>query len=122
MNYVSENNFSENDFSDSEEEEMGEYPDWLKEEDKIYYNLDIINNFKNLLDKEPNFYGIKKLSDVDILIIFENDNKNNNKNNKIVLSSIENRYFDELWLILFNFYKSDYSGIANNIINKIKYY
>lgn len=120
MDYFHENNFSENDFSDSEEEEIGEYPDWLKEEDKIYYNLDIINDFKNLLDKEPNFYGIKKLSDVDILIIFENDR--NKKNNKIVLSFIENRYFDELWLILFNFYKSDYSGIANNIINKIKYY
>lgn len=111
MNYL-----SENDFSESEEEEIAEYPEWLKEEDKLYNKLQIINNFKNLIDKEPNFYGIRNLSDVDILMIFEN----NSNNNEFILNDIEHYYFNNAWLNLFNCSKNNYNNVAYNIINKIR--
>lgn len=112
MNYL-----SENDFSESEEEEIAEYPEWLEEEDKLYNKLHIINNFKNLIDKEPNFYGIRNLSDVDILMIFENSSNNNNQ---FILNDVEHYYFNNVWLNLFNYSKDNYNNVAYNIINKIQ--
>lgn len=52
----------ENDYSDTEENDFAELPEWFLEEEKYMEKLKMINSFKEHISKEPNFCGIKNVS------------------------------------------------------------
>lgn len=58
--------FDNNDVSDEELDDRAELPDTFYEEEKYYSDIRVINNFKNLMEKEPEFIGIKNVPAKDI--------------------------------------------------------
>lgn len=87
------NFFELNDYNSENEEEYNSFDEETLEDKVLYDKLESISKFKNHIDKEPEFYGITKISDVKILNIIEK-NKENKKN---VLSEYQIELFIDLY-------------------------
>lgn len=117
----------DNDYSDGENNEVEELPEWFLKEQEYMDKLTKINKFKNDIDTESTFYGIKNVKDGEILELMEsidykkNSKKNNRKNNNI-LSDYHIELFDDIHVALFGTKKSYeiYNNIAKNILKKCK--
>lgn len=115
MDFILDNN----DYSDEEELEVAELPEWFIEEEIYYSKLNSINNFKHSIASEPEFYAIRNLSDVELLNFIE-DSENNSKKVKQQLTVYQYDLFDDIYVALFGMKNSRnvYDKIASKIFNR----
>ena len=74
---MEDSNVTINDSRDSHEfnDERAPFDDYTLFEMKHDNQIDVINNFKTVISKEPEFYGIYSISSFKILDIFKNSDK-----------------------------------------------
>ena len=108
-----------NDYSDEEELEVVELPEWFIQEEIYYSKLNNVNQFKHSISMEPEFYGIKSLSDVELLNFIE-DVENSSKKAKPQLTDYQYKLFDDIHTALFGVKnsRSIYDKIALKIFNR----
>ena len=108
-----------NDYSDEEDIEVADLPEWFVQEEIYYSNLNSVNKFKHCIAMEPEFYGIRSLSDVELLNFIE-DTGNNSKKVKPQLTDYQYELFDDIYSALFGVKnsKSIYDKIAIKIFNR----
>tara|TARA_B100001093_G_C26794403_1_gene1000466 strand:+ start:1173 stop:1532 length:360 start_codon:yes stop_codon:yes gene_type:complete len=103
---------------DNEDNERGEYTQDILNEMELDFKIEIINNYKELLIKDPDFIGINNLSNIKLLNIIEDIN-----NNKILRFKKEHYVTPEQFNIFINMYNElniNYNtNIIQNVINKI---
>lgn len=106
----------QNDISDDEEVLRAELPEEYYEELEHYSKLESINKFKNYISKEPEFYGITNISDVDLFIIMSKARENNKMN----LNSHLYCVIEDIYETIFGSSSSIfiYNGIVNDILKK----
>lgn len=111
--------FDTNDYSDEEDLEVAELPDWFVQEEIYYSKLNSINKFKHSIAMEPEFYGIRNLSDVELLNFIE-DNEKSFKKVKPQLTDYQCELFDDIHKALFGVKNSRniYDKIALKIFNR----
>lgn len=95
MNFMME----DNDYSDEEDNEIAEYPEWFLVEESYFQDLNAINKFKEHISLEPEFYGIKMVKSGDILNIF--NNVQNISCAKTILTKYQTKLFEDLYMTLF---------------------
>jgi len=108
--------FDTTDYSDEEDYEVAELPEWFVREEIYYSKLNNVNQFKHSIATEPEFYGIKNLSDVELLNFIENTG-NNFKQVKPLLTDYQYELFDDIYFALFGVKNS--RGIYDKIALKI---
>lgn len=108
-----------NDYSDEEELEVAELPEWFVQEEIYYSKLNSINKFKHSIAMEPEFCGIKNLSDVELLNFIE-DTGNSSRKVKPQLTDYQYELFDDIHEALFGVKNSRviYDKIALKIFNR----
>lgn len=108
-----------NDYSDEEDYDVAELPEWFVNEEIYYSKLNSVNQFKNYIAREPEFYAIKNLSDVELLSFMENT-ENNFKKVKPQLTNYQYELFNDIYLTLFGVKnsRSIYDKIALKIFKK----
>ena len=115
--------FEDFDYDDCNEfNEKGEYTQEIIQENLLDSKVSIVNYYKNILINDPDFIGIKNLSDIMFLYIIENTNDIINP-----ISRIEKRKQHEItqeqhiiFIELFNELNINYNkNKLQNIINKI---
>lgn len=111
--------FDTNDYSEEEDLEVAELPEWFLEEEFYFSKLNIVNNFKHSIIMEPEFSGIKNLSEVELLDFIENT-ENSSKKVKPQLSTYQYELFDDIHVALFGVKnsRSIYDKIALKIFNR----
>jgi hypothetical protein len=111
--------FDTNDYSDEEDLEVAELPEWFVQEEIYYSKLNSINKFKHSISMEPEFYGIRNLSDVELLNFIE-DNEKSFKKVKPQLTDYQCELFDDIHEALFGVKnsRSIYDKIALKIFNR----
>lgn len=107
------------DYSDEEELEVAELPEWFEEEEIYYSKLNSVNKFKNHIFREPEFYSIKNLSDVELLSFIE-DTEDTSKQVKPQLTNYQYELFNDIYVTLFGVKNSReiYDKIALKILNR----
>lgn len=108
-----------NDYSDDDDLETVELPEWYLEEELHFSKLNSISKFKTHIDKEPEFYGIRNISDVELLNFIENT-ENTSKKVKTQLTSYQYELFDDIHVALFGIKcsKQIYNKIASKIFKR----
>lgn len=108
-----------NDYSDEEDLDVTDLPEWFVQEEIYYSKLNSINQFKYSIDTEPEFYGVRNLSDVELLNFIE-DTGNNSKKIKRQLTDYQYELFDDIHTALFGVKNSRdiYDKIALKIFNR----
>jgi hypothetical protein len=108
-----------NDYSDEEELEVADLPEWFVQEEMYYSKLNSINQFKHSITMEPEFYGIRNLSDVELLNFIENTDSSSKKV-KPQLTDYQYELFDDIHKVLFGVKNSRniYDKIALKIFNR----
>jgi len=108
-----------NDYSDEEELEVADLPEWFVQEEMYYSKLNSINQFKHSITMEPEFYGIRNLSDVELLNFIENTDRSSKKV-KPQLTDYQYALFDDIHTALFGVKNSRniYDKIALKIFNR----
>ena len=108
-----------NDYSDEEDLEVAYLPEWFVQEEIYYSKLNSINQFKHSICMEPEFYGIRNLSDVELLNFIE-DAGNSTKKVKPQLTNYQYELFDDIHSALFGVKnsRSIYDKIALKIFNR----
>lgn len=108
-----------NDYSDEEDLEVADLPELFVQEEIYYSNLNSVNKFKHCIAMEPEFYGIRSLSDVELLNFIE-DTGNNSKKVKPQLTDYQYELFDDIYSALFGVKNSKgiYDKIAIKIFNR----
>lgn len=108
-----------NDYSDEEDFEVAELPEWFLQEEIYYFKLNSVNQFKTCIAMEPEFFAIRNLSDVELLSFIE-DTGNTSKKVKPQLTNYQYKLFDDIYLALFGFKnsRSIYDKIALKIFNR----
>lgn len=108
-----------NDYSDEEELEVADLPEWFVQEEMYYSKLNSINQFKHSITMEPEFYGIRNLSDVELLNFIENTDSSSKKV-KPQLTDYQYELFDNIHTALFGVKNSTniYDKIALKIFNR----
>lgn len=108
-----------NDYSDEENLEVAELPEWFVQEEIYYSKLNSINQFKHSIALEPEFYNIRNLSDVELLNFIE-DTGNSSKKVKSQLTDYQYELFDDIHTTLFGVKNSRdiYDKIAIKIFNR----
>jgi len=106
---------------DSENEDLdtvAPFTDEILEEFELDKKLRIISSFKNFISNEPEFYGINKINDVDILDIIESG-KTKLKN---TITIYQNDLFDDLYNSLYGNSGNNqhYNFVYSEIMKKIK--
>ena len=111
--------FDINDYSDEEELEVADLPEWFVEEEIYYSKLNSINKFKHSIAMEPEFYGIRSLSDVELLNFIEYTG-DSSKKVKPQLTDYQYKLFDDIHSVLFGVKNSKgiYDKIALKIFNR----
>ena len=111
--------FDTNDYSDEEDSEVIDLPEWFIQEEIYYSKLNSVNKFKTHIVMEPQFYGVRNLSDVELLNCIE-DTRNNFKKVKPQLTDYQYELFDDIHMVLFGVKnsKSIYDKIAFKIFNR----
>ena len=108
-----------NDYSDEEELEIAEIPEWYIEEEFYFSKLNSVGRFKSHINKEPEFYGIKNMSDVELLNFIENTDISS-KHVKPQLTDYQYELFDDIHVALFGIKNSKkiYDQIALKIFKR----
>lgn len=107
-----------NDYDENCEDNIGEIDENILLELEENRNLRILSRFKEYISKEPEFYGIKNISEYKILEILENKNCKT-VNLDISLETLD--IFDDMYKEIYGisnspiFYKSKISCIFNVI-------
>lgn len=107
-----------NDYDENCEDNIGEIDENILLELEQNRKLNILSRFKEYISKEPEFCGIKNVSEYKILDILENKNCKT-VNLDISLESLD--IFDDMYKEIYgisnnhNFYKSKISSIFNLI-------
>lgn len=102
-----------NDYSDEDEPELAEMPDWFIEEELYYSKLTSVNKFKIFISSEPEFYAITQLSDAKLLNCIETKKTCN----KTKLTEYQYELFDDIYETLHGVKssKNHYNKIAAEI-------
>lgn len=108
----------DNDYSDIEEDEPDELPEWFLEEEKYFEQLSIANNFKHLIKMEPEFIGIKNITDAELVTYAESSKGKKKINN--CLSGDQYDMFQDMYMSLFGTpgNVNIYNEIATKIFNR----
>lgn len=108
-----------NDYSDEEDPEVADLPEWFIQEEIYYSKLNSVNQFKHSISDEPEFYGIKNLCDVELLSFIEDTGKTSKKV-KPQLTDYQYELFDDIHIALFGVKNSRviYDKIAIKIFNR----
>ena len=108
-----------NEYSDEDEIELSDLPDWFIEEELYYSKLKSVNMFKNHIDHESEFYGIRNINDVELLNFIENT-ETKSKKVKTCLTDYQYDLFDDIHVALFGVKGSReiYDKIALKIFKK----
>ena len=108
----------ENDYSDIEEDEPDELPEWFLEEEKYFEQLSITNNFKHLIKTEPEFIGITYITDTELVEYAKSSQGKKKINN--CLSSDQYNMFHDMYMSLFGTRGNIniYNEIATKIFNR----
>jgi len=108
---------SQNDFSDDEDLGTAELPEEYYEEEEHFSTLRSINKFKNYIDKEPEFYGISRISDVVLLDIMTNPSEVTIPKN-FKLSDYHLDLMEDIFETVFSYKASSdtYHKIVSNIL------
>lgn len=106
---------------DSENEDLdtiAPFTDEILEEFELDKKLRIISSFKNYISSEPEFYGINKINNVDILDIIESG-KTKLKN---TITIYQNDLFDDLYNSLYGNSGNNqlYNFVYSELMKKIK--
>lgn len=109
------NFLDENDYSDIEEDEPDELPEWFLEEEKYFEQLSITNNFKHLIKMEPEFIGITNITDTELVEYAKSSQ--GQKKIKNCLSCDQYNMFHDMYMSLFG--TPGNVNIYNEIANKI---
>lgn len=116
--------FDENDYdTDNENNDCNrnEYTKEILQENEYDRKIEIINFYKELLMKEPEFIGIKNISSSKIYEIINENNNNNNNNDNNNNNNLKSNYVlnQDQYTIFNNMYNDlDIYG-NNNIFNFI---
>jgi hypothetical protein len=108
-----------NDYSDDDDLEVAELPESYLEEELYFSKLNSVNQFKTHIDKEPDFYGIRQISDVELLNFIENRD-DTSKKVKTRLTSYQYELFTDIHIALFGIEgsKQIYEKIASKIFQR----
>ena len=108
-----------NEYSEEEDLEVADLPEWFLQEEIYYSRLNSINQFKHSICMEPEFYGIRNLSDVELLNFIENTG-NSTKKVKRQLTNYQYELFDDIHSVLVCVKNSRgiYDKIALKIFNR----
>tara|TARA_E500000178_G_C16860141_1_gene679322 strand:+ start:574 stop:930 length:357 start_codon:yes stop_codon:yes gene_type:complete len=109
-----------NDYSDDDEEcEVEELPEWFVQEELYYSKLDSVNKFKHTIMAEAEFYGVKNISDVELLTFIE-ETTNSPKIVERKLTDYQYELFNDLHVVLFGTENSHttYDKIASKIFKR----
>jgi len=108
----------DNDYSDFEEEEHDEFPEWFLEEEKYFEQLSIANNFKHLIKMEPEFIGITNITDTELVEYAKSSQGKKKINNR--LSCDQYDMFHDMYMSLFGTLGNVniYNEIATKIFNR----
>jgi hypothetical protein len=111
--------YSDNDYSDDEDDYVDDLPDWFLAEEELFTNLSIINKFKKYISKQPTFMAIECMSDVEIMDIINNSNSDF-KPKKRHLEDYEIELFDNLYTSLFGSKRTycEYEAVTFKIIKR----
>lgn len=98
----------------SDTESVDDLPEEYIKEEKYFSKLNMINLFKKDIQKEPEFYGIKNISDVELYNFIENPGSTKCNHN---ITDHQEELFDDLYVALFGIKESKQTYIR--VINKI---
>ena len=115
---MEDSNFTIND-SQEFNDERAHFDDYTLFEIKHDNQIDVINNFKKVISKEPEFYGIYSISCFKILDIFKNSDKLFLKNE--ILTKNQVGMFKSVYYELFEKNPDEFlvQKIGYNIMNDI---
>lgn len=108
------------DYYESDSDSVADIPEEYLEEEKYLNKLKMINLFKKDMDKEPEFYGIKNISDGELYNFIQNSGNLCTSNKSIDITEYQNELFDDIYIALFGVKdsKKTYIKVVQKIYKK----
>lgn len=109
------------DYSSSDDSDYNTDDEEILFEQEEVRKINVVNNFKNFMDGDPDFYGIKNLNTEFILNILSDYKHNNKSSGNFKINNEQYSIFQDLHFELFGCNNSIeyYNTIANLLQNKM---